>query len=65
MAIPVQALGVAGQLAEVHGGPGGGDSPLSDVGDGGGVVAEVFERGVVDGFPMGHDVDLSEEGSML
>ena len=58
MAVAPGTLVGAGEAAERGGGAVGGGAAFVDAGDGRGVVAEVFERGVGRVFHGAHEVQL-------
>ena len=65
MAVAVQALVLAGVVAEVGARPFRHHGALRDSGDCRGVVRAVEERGIADVVAVGHEADLSEQGGML
>jgi hypothetical protein len=54
VAVAVEALVVAGEPAQGGSSTASGDGPLSDPRDGRGVVREVFDGGIVEGFKVAH-----------
>lgn len=65
VAIVMGTLVVASQLAEVRCRPGGGHSPFSKPGDGGGVVAEGLNSGVGYRLSACQDIKLRENGGLF
>lgn len=65
MVIAVGALVVAGDLAQVGRRARFGDSAFAHTGNGGGVVAEVFQRGIAYTLQLSLHVDLAKKASML
>jgi hypothetical protein len=65
VAVAVEALVVACDLAQEGRGAELGDGPFAVAGDGGGVVAEILEGGVLNVKRGGHDVELCEHGSLF
>lgn len=65
VAVPMQALVRAGEVAQLGGGPFGGDSTLCESRDRRGVVRAVGQRRVADVIMVGHDVQLSEQAGLL
>jgi hypothetical protein len=63
--ITVQALVVAGNLAEVSGRANGGDSAFAGPGDSWGVVTEVFQGGIACLVATAHHVELGQHGRLL
>jgi hypothetical protein len=56
--VAVEALVIAGDLAEVGGRAAGGDGSFADARHGRSVVAEVFQRGISHRVAVRHDVQL-------
>jgi hypothetical protein len=63
--VAVEALVVTGDLAEIRGGPNGGDGTFAGSGDSWSVVAEVLKGGMAYWVAVGHDVELGQEGRLL